>query len=159
MAYSNLPKDSGASICVSSGSLLLTKAEAETALHTAITLAGGKAVIDMTGETVSVNDTLTIRAVALGTGASKADILVRGVPFTWGVEDNGDGTFTATATAAITGNDLWVGGATGYWGDLANWSIRVPTKDDTIEFTGDATIFFESTATSSDDTYPVVSQI
>ena len=146
--FSTLPVSATGTITLEGGTLCMTVAEAQAAADTAkVVVNGGTLLIDgSTAESVSVGSSFTFGNVTLGDDVEAADVVkVSGVNFDW-TYGSSDGHPTATAGAA-SGENIWVGGAEGYWKDNVNWTYGVPAASATACINNDAHIIFDANKT------------
>lgn len=146
-SFSSLPTNTTSTVTLNGGVLRMTVAEAQATADTAtVVVNGGTLLIDgNTAESVSVGSSFTFANVTLGDNVEVADVVkVSGVNFDW-TYGSSDRHPTATAGTA-SGENVWVGGATGNWSDAANWSYGVPTSGQTVVFDTDAVVTLSATA-------------
>lgn len=147
-SFSSLPTNTTSTVTLNGGVLRMTVAEAQATADTArVVVNGGTLLIDgSTAESVSVGSSFTFGNVTLGDDVEAADVVkVSGVNFDW-TYGSSDGHPTATAGTA-SGENVWVGGAEGYWKDNINWTYGVPATGATARFDTDATVLFDANKT------------
>ncbi len=149
-SFSSLPTNTTSTVTLNGGVLRMTVAEAQATADTAtVVVNGGTLLIDgNTAESVSVGSSFTFANVTLGDNVEVADVVkVSGVNFDWTYGSSG-GHPTAMAGTA-SGENVWVGGATGNWSDAANWSYGVPSADLDAVFTKNVVVTMPSETTFS----------
>lgn len=147
-SFPNLPVTTTGTVTLTGGILRMTVAEAQATADTArVVVNGGTILIDgSTAESVSVGSSFTFGNVTLGDNVEAANVVkVSGVNFDW-TYGSSDGHPTATAGTA-SGENVWVGGAEGYWKDNINWTYGVPATGATARFDTDATVLFDANKT------------
>ena len=108
-------------------------------------------VVDASGSTVSVSESLTLAGVSLAEDVNVGDItvIVAGLPYVWSSSLDGEGRIVVTATGEATGPSRWIGGSSGNWSDAFNWSLGVPSSSLAALIDTDATIYFDANKTVS----------
>lgn len=148
-AYSELPVSATGTVTLEGGLLRMTVAEAQATEGVAkVVVNGGTVLIDgNTAEsTIEDGSEFVFGNVTLGTDVDAGDaVQIIGIKFDWTLVSV-DGHPKATAAAAA-GDNVWVGGAEGYWKDNVNWAYGVPSANETAIFNSDAHVIFDANKT------------
>lgn len=147
--FSELPVSATGTVTLEGGLLRMTVAEAQATEGVAkVVVNGGIVLVDgNTAEsTIEDGSEFVFGNVTLGTDVDAGDaVQITGIKFDWTLVSV-DGHPKATAAAA-SGDNVWVGGAEGYWKDNVNWAYGVPSADETAIFNNDAHIIFDANKT------------
>ena len=109
----------------------------------ALTVSGGKILVDLSGKTDAEEGTeVTLSNLTISDGATYS-IVVSGSTLEWTLDATGANPKLTAGTAA-TGNNIWIGGATGNWYDAANWKFGVPDETSIVQFDTPATVGIQS---------------
>lgn len=136
-------------IFVDDAATLVMAPDAVSASASVVVASNATIVVDASGSTVSVSDSLTLAGVSLAENVNVGDITVTvsGLPYVWSASLDGEGRIVVTATDEATGPSRWVGGASGNWSDAFNWSLGIPSSSLAALIDTDATIYFNANKT------------
>ena len=136
-------------ILVDDTSTIVMAPDAVSAGASVVVASNATIVVDASGSTVSVGDSLTLAGVSLAENVNVGDItvIVAGLPYVWSSSLDGEGRIVVTAAGEATGASRWVGGASGNWSDAFNWSLGVPSSSLAALIDTDATIYFNENKT------------
>lgn len=139
--YSELPSTDAASYEMTGGVIVMTSAEAADSTIKKVVVKGGTLVVDGAGNTYAAGDAIAINAATLD-GVTAGDVIrVAGTTLDWTISVDGK---TATASAPASATNIWVGGASGSWEEVANWKYGVPTSSQDVSFDGNVTIVYSA---------------
>ena len=138
-------------ILVDDTSTIVMAPDAVSASASVVVASNATIVVDASGSTVSVSDSLTLAGVSLAEDVNVGDItvIVAGLPYVWSSSLDGEGRIVVTAAGEATGASRWVGGASGNWSDAINWSKGVPSDSLAALIDTDATIYIDANKTVS----------
>ena len=136
-------------ILVDDTSTIVMAPDAVSASASVVVASNATIVVDASGSTVSVSDSLTLAGVSLAKDVNVGDItvIVAGLPYVWSSSLDGEGRIVVTAAGEATGASRWVGGASGNWSDAFNWSLGVPSSSLAALIDTDATIYINENKT------------